>query len=64
MSRGIILIASFIKDGDLELGQEGVANADQNQHIIALNAVVIGRIHELKSKPTKIGKVLPVDARE
>ena len=64
MPRGIILIASLIVDGNFGSGDEGFANAFQDQYIIPLDAVVIGRIRELDSEHTKIGEVLPVDARE
>ena len=64
MPHYIILTASFIVDDNLGPGHDGFADTGQDHHIVPLDAVVIGRIHELDSEHTKIGKVLPVDARE
>ena len=64
MPQCIVLIASFIVDDNLGPSHDGFADTCQDQHIIPLDAVVIGRIRELKSEHSKIGEVLPVDACE
>ena len=62
MPQCIAVIASFIVDDNLGSGHDGFADACQDQHIIPLDAVVIGRIRELKCEHAKIGEVLPMDA--
>ena len=64
MPHYIVLPASFIVDDNLGSGRNGFAETGQDHHIVPLDAVVIGRIRELKSEHAKIGKVLPVDACE
>ena len=64
MPHYIVLPASFIVDDNLGSGRNGFANTGQNQHIVPLDAFVIGRISELECEHAKIGEVLPVDACE